>query len=189
MKIYTGGGDKGFTALMNNSRVSKTDDRIELLGMIDELSSHLGLSKVLADEVLKKELSDIQSTLMKIMAGISVTSSRQYRLTEADVTDLEEKIDRVEGAFPREKEFVLYGGCEVSARLDVARAVARRAERQFCRTIKYYNVDSQALRYMNRLADYLYVCARYADYQVRNNAEEAVREKVIENILKNDNDR
>lgn len=184
MKIYTKGGDKGFTALMNNSRVSKTDDRIELLGTIDELSSHLGLSKVLADASLKEELGSIQRTLMKIMAGIASVSSREYRLTEADVTALEEKIDRMVGAFPREKEFVLYGGCEVSARLDVARAVARRAERQFCRTIKYYNVDGQALRYMNRLADYLYVCARYTDYQVHHDTKEEIREEVIENILK-----
>lgn len=189
MKIYTKGGDKGFTALMNNSRVSKTDDRIELLGTIDELSSHLGLSKVLADEALKKELNDIQRTLMKIMAGVSSTSSRQYRLTEKEVAALEEKIDCVEAAFPREKEFVLYGGCEVSARLDVARAVARRAERQFCRAIKYYNVDGQALKYMNRLADYLYVCARYTDYQVQHDDKEELREEVIENILKNDSDR
>ena len=183
MKIYTRGGDQGYTSLLNNSRVPKTDDRIELLGTIDELSSHLGLSKVLAEEPLKDELSGIQRILMKIMAGIASTASREYRLTEADVTALEEKIDRLENVFPREKDFVLYGGCEISARLDVARAVARRAERQFCRVTKYYNFDSHALKYMNRLADYLYVCARYADYQVQHNEKEGIRQEVIKDIL------
>jgi cob(I)alamin adenosyltransferase len=78
---------------------------------------------------------------------------------------LENTIDRVENAFPRKKEFVLYGGSELSARLDVARAVARRAERRFWKVAKGYNTDAKALQYMNRLADYLYIEARYADYK------------------------
>lgn len=184
MKIYTRGGDQGYTSLMNNSRVSKTDDRIELLGTIDELNSHIGLSKVLTEEPLREELSNIQRTLMKIMAGIASVASREYRLADTDITTLEEKIDRMENAFSREKEFVLYGGCEVSARLDVARAVARRAERQFCRVTKYYHFDNLALKYINRLSDYLYICARYMDDQVRHNEREGIRQEVIKDILK-----
>lgn len=164
MKVYTKGGDAGFTSLLNNSRVSKTDDRIELLGTIDELNSHLGLAKVAAEDGLKEDLCTVQRTLMKLMAGVASTVSNSYKLSEAETTVLEEKIDRMEAAFPRTKDFILYGGCELSARLDVARAVARRAERQFCRVAKYHDVDIQAQKYLNRLADYLYICARYADY-------------------------
>lgn len=164
MKIYTKTGDGGYTSLLNNSRVSKSDDRIELLGCIDELSSHIGLAKTIADMSLKADLSTIQSTLIKLMAGVASNASSQYRITD-EVAFLEEKIDTIENAFPRQKEFVLYGGCELSARLDVSRAVARRAERQFCRVMRNYTMDSGAQEYMNRLADFLYVCARYADYR------------------------
>ena len=164
MKIYTMTGDQGYTSLMNNSRVSKADDRIELLGSIDELNSHLGLAKVAAGSSLKEEIGRIQSTLIKIMAGVASNAAGQYRLTD-EVKALEERIDCIEQAFPRDKKFVLYGGCELSARLDVARAVARRAERQFCRTMRLYSLDGQAQKYLNRLSDYLYVCARWADYQ------------------------
>lgn len=164
MKIYTMTGDQGYTSLLNNARVSKADDRIELLGSIDELSSHMGLAKVLGCDKFKADISSIQNTLIKLMASVASNASSQYRITEEEVASLEEKIDKMEKAFPREKGFVLYGGCELSARLDVARAVARRAERQFCRTGRNYNMDTGARKYMNRLADYLYVAARYADY-------------------------
>ncbi len=167
MKIYTMTGDQGYTSLLNNSRVSKTDDRIELLGSIDELSSHLGLAKVVAKESLKVDISKIQSTLIKLMAGVASNASSQYKLTD-EVSVLEQKIDVIEASFPREKEFVLFGGCELSARLDVARAVARRAERQLCRVARYHKVDSEAQKYINRLADFIYVCARNADYENKN---------------------
>ena len=98
---------------------------------------------------------------------------------------LEEKIDVMEAAFERKREFVLYGENEVSARLDVARAVVRRAERQFCRMIKYYtNSDRMALQYLNRLSDYLYVCARYASDRAKSDENEGIRQEVITRILK-----
>ena len=164
MKIYTMTGDQGYTSLLNHSRVSKTDDRIELLGTIDELNSHLGLAKVAAGDLLKEDISKVQSTLIKVMAGVASGSAGKYRLTD-EISWIESMIDTVEQSFPRDKKFVLYGGCELSARLDVARAVARRAERQFCRTTRLYSLDTQAQKYMNRLSDYLYVCARWADYK------------------------
>lgn len=184
MKVYTKGGDAGFTSLLNNSRVSKTDDRIELLGTIDELNSHLGLAKVVADEAMKEEIGLVQRTLMKIMAGIASSASGEYKLDERETLMLEEKIDRMEASFSRAKEFVLYGGSEISARLDLARAVARRAERQFCRVAKYHDVDIQAQKYLNRLADYLYICARYADYEGKHDETEEIRQEVIRQVLK-----
>ena len=131
MKIYTRKGDNGRTSLLDGKSVLKTDDRIELLGTIDELNSHLGMAKVLAGEDLRRELTHIQRLLMGIMSGIADPMKREYRFDEKETEKLEAWIDRIEDSFPRIKDFVLYGGCEESARLDVARAVARRAERRF----------------------------------------------------------
>lgn len=183
MKIYTKKGDFGQTSLGNGSPVLKADDRIELLGTIDELNSHIGLAKVFAGPPMKEELCDIQQTLMLIMAGIADSMKREYKLEEQKIETLEEWIDRLEGSFPRTKGFVLYGGCEQSARLDVARAVARRAERQFYRTARHFPTDKKAMRYMNRLSDYLYMCARYMDYQTDNSKEQQLKEQVVKTVL------
>lgn len=165
MGLYTRQGDGGMTSLMNGSRVSKCDERMELMGTIDELSSHIGLAKVVADPELKDRLSKIQGELIQMMAKIADYRNSDYNFSEEQIIYLEEQIDCLENSFPRKKEFVLYGGCELSARLDVARAVARRAERRFWRVKRTYQADAKALQYMNRLADYLYIEARYAEYQ------------------------
>lgn len=165
MGLYTRQGDGGMTSLMNGSRVSKCDERMELMGTIDELSSHIGLAKVVADSELKDRLSKIQGELIQMMAKIADYRNSDYNFSEEQILYLEQQIDRLENSFPRKKEFVLYGGCELSARLDVARAVARRAERRFWRAKRTYPTDAKALQYMNRLADYLYIEARYAEYQ------------------------
>lgn len=165
MKLYTKQGDSGMTSLMNGIKVSKHDERMELLGTIDELSSHIGLAKVTAGQEIQNRLSKIQGELIQMMAKIADPRNSKYSFTEEQVLYLENAIDRLENAFPREKKFVLYGGCELSARLDVARTVARRAERRFWKVSKSYNTDAKALQYMNRLSDYLYIEARYADYK------------------------
>ncbi len=181
MKIYTKTGDSGSTFLMNNVRVSKSDDRIELLGTIDELNSHLGLAKVAADLVTKETLSRIQGELMSLMAGIADPRNQKYKVKEDQISFLEQEIDRIETSFEREKKFVLYGGCEFSARLDVARAVARRAERCFRKVSLRYGADANALRYLNRLSDYLYISARYADYL---NKHKEISSRQLESIVK-----
>ena len=185
MKIYTRGVDQGYTSLLNGSRVQKTDDRIELVGIIDELNSHIGLSKVMADAALKEDLAKVQRTLMKIMSGVVAVPPGSHKLDPAEIKWLEEKIDIMEESFARKKEFVLYGENELSARLDLARAVVRRAERQFCRMVKYYtNSDRMAQQYLNRLSDYLYVCARYAANKAHSDEAEGIRQEVITRILK-----
>lgn len=185
MKIYTKNGDDGKTSLMNGISVSKSDDRIELLGTIDELNSNIGLAKVIADEILSERLSLIQKELMQVMAQIADPRNLEYRLTKEETLALEEEIDRMEDLFPRAKEFVLYGGCELSARLDMARAVARRTERRFRKVAQNYGADSKAMQYINRLSDYLYVAARYADYSAANNSSEGMRQEVIKNVIQN----
>lgn len=185
MNIYTKKGDKGNTSLMNGLSISKSDNRIELLGTIDELSSHMGLAKVIANESLSAMLSQIQRDLIQLMAGIADPRNPKYRLKEEHISVLEKEIDLLENSFPRPKEFVLYGGCEQSARLDVARAVARRAERRFCKAAQCYGADKKAMQYMNRLSDYLYVAARNADYKASAKPEEGKRQEIIKNVMQN----
>ena len=99
-----------------------------------------------------------------MMNGIADPRNPDHRFTKEETLTLEEGIDHMESLFPRIKDFVLYGGCEQSARLDMARAVARRAERRFRKAALKYGADPKAMQYLNRLSDYLYVAARYADY-------------------------
>lgn len=184
MKVYTKTGDQGTTSLMNGISVSKSDDRIELLGTIAELSSHIGLAKVLSDDDLKETLSHIQKNLIQIMAGVADPRDLNYRFSSDETTALENAIDEMEQSFPRAKEFILYGGCELSARLDVARAVARRSERRFRKVAQNYGADAKAVQYINRLSDYLYIRARYTDYNVKNKKTNNLQDQVVRNILK-----
>lgn len=167
MKLYTKQGDGGKTSLANGGKVPKYDDRMELLGAIDELSAQIGMAKVVADPELKERLARIQRDLMQLMAKVADQRQHAYSFSQEQVSFLEEEIDRLEEAFPRKKEFVLYGGCELSARLDVARTVARRAERRFWKATQWYGGDTKAQQYINRLSDYLYIEARYADYRAK----------------------
>ena len=165
MSIYTKIGDNGSTRLMKIQNVSKSDDRIQLLGTIDELTSNIGLVKASeTNEEVKMQLERIQKNLMTIMSTIADQYNREYKLKNEEVTHLEEEINHLEDAFPRKKEFVLPGNNVKSAQIDVARTVSRRAERCLIAVDKKFNVDQDAKRYMNRLADYLYMLARYTDY-------------------------
>ena len=165
MKIYTKRGDKGQTSLINEVEVSKADERIELLGTIDELSVAIGFAKVIMDDSVKEDLSSIQKELMFIMAGIADADNPMYQVDEDEIHALEFKIDELENSFEREKKLVLYGDCEKSARLDLARVATRKAERYFWKIQKKYNLDILATRYMNRLSDYFYILARFEDYK------------------------
>ena len=166
MSIYTKQGDSGRTSLINGTKIPKYDERIELNGMIDELNSHLGMVKVISDPKQKKIISSIQRNLMKVMSGVADPGNTEYAFPASETVSLENRINELEQSFPRVKDFVLYGGCELSARLDVARAVARRAERRFAKVAQLYGADREAMKYINRLSDYLYVQARYEDYNV-----------------------
>nr|WP_294526728.1 cob(I)yrinic acid a,c-diamide adenosyltransferase [uncultured Blautia sp.] len=164
MNIYTKGGDKGTTSLVHTKNVSKSDDRIQLVGTIDELTSHIGLVKsMLKDPDTIQNLEKIQSTLITLMAGIADPYKRDYRIDDEETSFLESEIDRMEALFDRPKKFILPGACRLSAQIDVARTVARRSERALAVVSVKFGADNGAKKYMNRLADYLYVLARYMD--------------------------
>lgn len=167
MSIYTKTGDNGSTKLMKLQNVSKSDDRIQLLGNIDELTSNLGIVKVSSSEVeIKLQIERIQKNLMTIMAGIADQFNNQHKINENEVTHLEEEINRMEASFSRKHEFVLPGQTKESAQIDIARTVARRAERWLTIVDRKFHVEQGAKKYMNRLADYLYMLARYTDYML-----------------------
>ena len=165
MSIYTANGDKGTTNLVHTKNVSKSDDRIQLVGTIDELSSHLGLIKTMMSETEDiRFIENIQRTLNAVCSGVADPFNREFR-TENDRTgQLEEEISRLEGLFHcPEEENILPGSSRLSAELDIARAVARRAERDLAAVSVKFGADNGAKKYMNRLSDYLYVMARYME--------------------------
>ena len=164
MSIYTKGGDKGTTSLVHTKNVSKSDDRIQLEGTIDELTSHIGVVKTMvSDKDTIRFLEKIQETLITVMAGVADPYNREYKINDDKTELLEEEIDRLEALFNRPKQFILPGACRLSAEIDVTRTVARRAERALAAVSVKFGSDTGTKKYMNRLADYLYVLARYED--------------------------
>ena len=112
---------------------------------------------------LKERLSEIQQDLTIIMAGIADSNNSNFVIEETKINKLENEIDEMEKEISRRKEFVLYGENELSARLDLARAVARRAERCITRVKLFYEVNNKTTTYMNRLSDFFYILARFED--------------------------
>ena len=164
MEVYTGYGDKGMTDLSHTKNVSKSDDRICLMGSVEELMSHIGLVRVLVDDVdVVRMLEKISETLKKIIDGVSDPYNREFKVSEDRTELLEEEIGRMKEIFSGEKLPILPGDSRVAAEVDVTRAVAQRAERELALVSVKFGSDTGAKKYMNRLSDYFYVLARYVD--------------------------
>ena len=164
MEVYTGYGDKGMTDLSHTKNVSKSDDRICLMGSVEELMSHIGLVRVLVDDVdVVRMLEKISETLKKIIDGVSDPYNREFKVSEDRTELLEEEIGRMKEIFSGEKLPILPGDSRVAAEVDVTRAVARRAERELALVSVKFGSDTGAKKYMNRLADYFNVLAMYVD--------------------------
>lgn len=171
MNIYTKAGDKGTTSLIHTKNISKSDDRINLVGTIDELTSHLGLIKNMLRECpsdgrktqAAELIEEVQSRLITVMAGVADPYKKDYKIDNTLTETLESQIDQLEASFERPKKFILPGSCRLSAEVDIARTVARRAERALALVSVKFGADNGAKGLMNRLADYLYVLARYID--------------------------
>jgi cob(I)alamin adenosyltransferase len=162
-KIYTRGGDRGETSLGDGSRVSKLDPRIEAFGAVDELNSLVGLA--LAGDVpdaIRAVLERVQNELFDVGADLSVPfepDDGKLRVAQSQIDALEADCDAFNAGLPELKSFVLPGGTEAAARLHVARAVCRRAERESLRA----EVNPRAVVYLNRLSDLLFILARAAN--------------------------
>jgi cob(I)alamin adenosyltransferase len=164
----TGGGDDGSTALLGGGRAPKDDLRIEAYGTVDEASSALGLARSLATDPRTKEIcEELQRALYRLGAELATNpehEGRYARFEAADVERLEQLSGELEAAAPMPREFVLPGATPASAALDVARTVARRAERRVVSLAgSGIHLNPQVRRWLNRLSLVLFVLARYEE--------------------------
>jgi cob(I)alamin adenosyltransferase len=165
-KIYTRGGDTGETSLGDGSRVSKLDPRIAAYGTVDELNATLGLVVAGAcPDAIRDVLERVQNELFDLGADLSVPLEHDDRLrvTQGQVDRLEDDCDRFNAGLPELRSFVLPGGTEAAARLQLARTVCRRAEREALVAAGAHEVNPVALAYLNRLSDLLFILARAAN--------------------------
>ena len=164
--IYTKTGDKGTTSLASGERVAKTDVRIEAYGTVDELNSFIGWLRVVAES---EQLAWIQNKLFNLGALLSAAPGEWIK--EEDVTQLEQWIDAMQAVVPAQRAFVLPAGGEAVCRCHVCRTICRRAERRMLEA----QSDEIALKFVNRLSDYLFVLSRFLGYQ--NDEKEAIWHK------------
>ncbi|MDO5648420.1 cob(I)yrinic acid a,c-diamide adenosyltransferase [Paracoccus sp. (in: a-proteobacteria)] len=170
-KIYTRTGDKGDTALSDGSRVAKHDARVEAYGTVDELNATLGLCRLHADVTMGDRLAVIQNDLFDLGADLSrpnmaADSDAGYpvlRMIDAQVDRLETEIDAMNAPLEPLRSFILPGGSVLAAHLHLSRTVARRAERCATRLAQADDANPAAIRYLNRLSDWLFVAARVAN--------------------------
>ena len=165
-KVYTKTGDDGTTGLVGGNRVKKFDLRLEAYGTVDELNASIGVLRSfdLPDFVLdlliqiQNKLFNIGSRLASDKKGEAFTAD--LKITEENIKVLENAIDNFEMHLPELKGFVLPGGELSVAHCHVARTVCRRAERRIVEFAESYPVQSEAIKYVNRLSDFLFVLAR-----------------------------
>lgn len=164
--IYTRTGDKGTTSLVGGTRVSKTHERLEAYGTVDELNAQLGLLNTYLTEPSDKQIVLwIQNKLFTIGSYLatdqtSVSLRVESRLSENDIQRLEHAIDETDSQLPALKAFVIPGGARGSAVCQVCRTVCRRAERRILALSKTCEVEVFVSSFMNRLSDYLFVLSR-----------------------------
>ncbi|MCK9328802.1 MAG: cob(I)yrinic acid a,c-diamide adenosyltransferase [Bacteroidales bacterium] len=166
MSISTKNGDKGQTSLWSGERIDKCSLRVESYGTLDELDAHLGEAKHYANlEETKKLLDDIQKILPRIMGELaSVQKKFTNPIDSTQVDYLTEKVYYFEEII-KLKGFVIPGNTIQSAKLDVCRTIARRAERRIIGLSKEYEVSSYIISFINRLSDLLYLMARYEEFK------------------------
>lgn len=158
-KIYTRTGDDGTTGLGDGSRVAKDSARVCAYGTVDEANSTLGLllAAPLPDAV-RELLTMVQHQLFDLGGELCIPG--HAAIDDADVTRLEQQLDHFNADLPALKDFILPGGGEAAARCHVARTVVRRAERAAVTLSHHDAVRPEAIRYLNRLSDLLFVLAR-----------------------------
>jgi cob(I)alamin adenosyltransferase len=174
-KIYTRTGDAGTTSLGTGERVSKHSLRIAAYGSVDETNATIGVARlqlVDAHANLDAVLARIQNDLFDLGADLCVPEAadaspkrERLRVSEAQVTRLEDEIDRMNAELEPLRSFVLPGGSPAAAALHVARTVCRRAEREITALASAPDepVSQPALKYINRLSDLLFVASRYVN--------------------------
>lgn len=167
MKLYTKTGDEGLSNLANGQRLAKDSTVFDVLGTIDECNSWIGFSiSIVEDSKLRKHLMRIQDQLL-IIGGV-IAGSKKVKFHVSEITWLEKEIDRYQAIFGEEwyKKFLLPGGTELAARLDITRTVCRRAER----VLVEFDAEQHFLKirkYFNRLSDYLFALRCFINHSMR----------------------
>lgn len=170
-KIYTRTGDAGTTGLVDGSRRAKCDARMVAIGEVDEANSAIGLAALAVPAATAADLTRIQNDLFDLGADLATPlgevggadftpSAMVLRVVTEQVDWLETAIDALNEALPPLNSFILPGGSEGAARVHLARAITRRAERAAVALAEAEPVNPAALAYLNRLSDYLFVLAR-----------------------------
>lgn len=170
-KIYTKTGDKGTTGLTSGDRRPKHDIRVAAYGTVDETNAAIGLARLYTDGPLDDMLARVQNDCFDLGADLSTPEPPEgeelgyepLRIVDAQVERLEAEIDTLNEKIEPLTSFILPGGSPAAANLHVARTVARRAERLMTELAEQEPVSEAALKYINRLSDFLFVAARAAN--------------------------
>jgi len=171
-RIYTRTGDAGATRLATGQQVSKSDLRVETYGAVDETNACVGLARLHTtdDADFDAMLGRIQNELFDLGADLATppkadeAPGARLRILDSQVERLEGEIDRMNDGLPALQSFILPGGTPAAAALHLARTVCRRAEREAVRLVEAGEpVSGPAMRYLNRLSDFLFVAARWAN--------------------------
>lgn len=172
-RIYTRTGDDGTTGLFGGPRVAKSHPRIEAYGAVDETNAHLGRARVAVEQSglgseLNALLERLQEELFVLGAELATPSDASVeipRIERRHVDEVEDAIDRFQADLPELDRFVLPGGTGPGSDLHVARTTCRRAERALVRADEEIDVRAEALQYVNRLSDLLFVLARWVNHR------------------------
>jgi cob(I)alamin adenosyltransferase len=165
-RVYTRQGDRGETALAGGQRVAKDSLRIEAYGTVDELNAFIGVARAGAPDELATILLRVQHELFNLGSILATLPEdvhpKQARVTDAEIARLEAEMDAMNEGLPPLRSFVLPGGSRLNAELHVCRTVCRRAERVCVALARVESVPEEAVRYLNRLSDALFVWSRWA---------------------------
>ena len=171
-KIYTRTGDDGTTGLADGSRTNKDCFRVRAYGEVDEANSAIGVARLYVDNIeLARSLARIQNDLFDLGADLSTPiqkdaqkkESKTLRIVQSQIDRLEQDLDMLNADLAPLKTFVLPGGSKPAAYLHLARAITRRSEREIVSMMREEAVNPLALKFANRLSDYLFVAARWCN--------------------------
>lgn len=179
-RVYTKTGDRGTTSLADGSRVSKADLRLETYGTVDELNTVIGLCRSslqgstqiqsAAQSLLDGWLECVQNDLFNLGGDLATPIAARWEnmivIGEMEIHRLENMIDELQKTLPPLKEFVLPGGTRLNAELHLARTVCRRAERFAVQLQDHAEINPQAVPFLNRLSDFLFVASRWAQKEL-----------------------
>jgi cob(I)alamin adenosyltransferase len=177
-RVYTRRGDRGETGLVGGQRVPKDSLRIEAYGTVDELNAFIGAARESARDAIERgcaALQPLEEILLRVQHELFNLGSilatlpedvhpKQARITDAEIARLETEMDRMNEPLPPLRSFVLPGGSRLNTDLHICRTVCRRAERNAVALARQESIPEEAVRYLNRLSDALFVWSRWASH-------------------------